>query len=230
MNQPTIQEGELLAYLDGEPLPHVEAALRESAALREELERLRRLDRWLRDALAGKTLPDPQDLVDVAAGQATPAQRLLVAAWTRRDAAARRELAALQAEAQRLAAASRPRRARLPRFIALPLAAALGVRELDHETPGEQTFYAAELQAQVTLRVAPLPRERWRIEGYVTQQHAPAPGLKVRLTSSAAHPRPRTTDAAGFFAFGNLAPGVYTLNVYFAQGHLIVPDILLNDD
>ena len=224
MEHPKIEEGELLAYLDGERLPHVEAALRDSAALRDELERLRQTEAWLRAALSGKTpRPSAQDLVDVVAGQATPAQRLLVAAWVRQDPAAQKELAALQAEAQ-----TRP--ARLPHFIARPLVAAAGVRAARAEDVTEQAFYVAELQAQITVRVAPLPAERWRVEGYVTQQHEPVAGIKVHLASPTARPRPRYTDEAGFFTFRSLAQGVYELHAYFAQGRVTIPNITLKDE
>ncbi|MCX7682976.1 MAG: hypothetical protein N2508_13595, partial [Anaerolineae bacterium] len=102
MTTSQIREGELLAYLSGERLPHVEIALRESPELRAELERLRQVDEWLRRLFAGTRPLDPQDVVDVAAGLATPEQRLLVAAWARRDPAVRQELAELEAEAKRL--------------------------------------------------------------------------------------------------------------------------------
>lgn len=230
MKDSRIQEGELLAYLCGEHLPHVEAALRESPELQAELERLRQTDEWLRRLLSGKRWPDSQDLVDVVTGLATPEQRLLVMAWVRRDPAAREELAALEAEARGLGVVSPSRRMRLPLFIAVPVTMALGVRAAPAEELDERAFYVAELQVQITLRVAPLGRERWRIEGYVTQHHAPVPGVRVSLRSAAARPRPRSTDETGWFNFRHVPPGVYTLTAISDSWRITVPDVTLKDE
>ncbi|MCX8005036.1 MAG: carboxypeptidase-like regulatory domain-containing protein [Burkholderiaceae bacterium] len=230
MKDSQIEEGELLAYLCGENLPHVEAALRESPELRAELERLRQVDEWLRRLFAGTRPLDPQDVVDVAAGLATPEQRLLVAAWARRDPAVRQELAELEAEAKRLDAALKLRPLCLPQFVALPLTAAMGVRAAPAEEIGERAFYVAELQVQIVLRVAPLGRERWRVEGYLTQHHVPLAGVRVSLHSATAHPRPRTTDEAGLFTFRRLPPGIYTLTAVSDRWRVTTPDIALQDE
>ncbi len=91
MRDKPIEEGELLAYLDGAQLPHVEQALRASSELRRELETLRKTSITLRRAFGGIGRPDPQDLVDVATGNATPNQELRVAAYLRTSAACRED-------------------------------------------------------------------------------------------------------------------------------------------
>ena len=221
MKRTPIREGELLAYLDGEGLPHVEQELQASPGLRREI------DAFLRRAFADLDRPDPQDLVDVVAGQATAAQRLLVAAWTRSKGTAQREIEALRNEWDTMQRTEQKRRPRRPRFLAVPLGAAVGVRTLAESA--EQSFYAAELQAQVTLRVAPVSGEQWRIEGYVTQSHQPAANARVTLRSERARPRPRHTDEAGIFVFPKLAAGVYQLRVAFEQGILYIPELVLDD-
>lgn len=219
MNLPTIEPGDLLAYLDGVHLAHVEQALQMSAELREQLETLRRTERSLRKLFGNLPLPDPQDLVDLAVDQATPAQQLLVAAYIRANPAGQQELDTL-----RLAAAP-PKRLRLPRFTALLQAPALGVRSA---AAAEQNFYASELAVHVVLRLPPPTDDRWRIEGYVTRNDQPATNVRITLRTAHARPRPRLTDAHGFFTFTRLRAGVYRLRIYFEQGILLLPDISID--
>src|SRR6185369_2944415 len=116
-----IEDSELLAYLEGEELPHVEQALAHSAELRAELETLRRDMGYFQRAFGGIDRPDPQDLVDVVTGQATARQQMRVAAYLRQSKRARAEMAALQQAYAQLTAPPKPPRLRLPSFLAVPL-------------------------------------------------------------------------------------------------------------
>jgi hypothetical protein len=222
MSLPTIEPGDLLAYLDGVDLPHVAQALQTSAELRAQLASLRQTEQSLHKLFGGLPLPDPQDLVDVAAGQATPAQQLRVAAYTRLSPAGQQELAALLAEDAPL------KRVRRPLFTALPQTTALGARSFGPAT-SEQAFYASELAVQVVLRLSPPSNETWQLAGYVTQHDQPAPQVRVTLRAAHARPRPRFTDVDGFFTFTRLAAGVYRLQAQFAQGVIFIPAITLDD-
>ncbi|MEI8164986.1 MAG: carboxypeptidase-like regulatory domain-containing protein [Chloroflexales bacterium] len=221
MSLPTIEPGDLLAYLDGVDLPHVAHALQTSAALRAQLANMRQREQGLRQLFGGLPCPDPQDLVDVAANVASPTQQLRVAAYTRLSPAGQQELAALLAE-------HAPPTARRPRFTALPQMMALGARSLG-PAPSEQAFYASALAVQVVLRLSPPTDARWHMVGYVTQQDQPAPHVRVTLRAEHARPRPRFTDAEGFFTFPRLSAGVYRLQAHFEQGVVLIPTITLDD-
>ncbi len=219
-----LEPGDLLAYLDGADLPHVAQAIQDSPDLRQALDLLRENAQRFQQEFGGVPLPDPQDLVDVIAGQATERQRLRVAAYVRADPVGRRHFAALQQVYTPV-----PSRTRLPRFLAHPLASAAGVRA-GTVSGTEQTLYAADLSARVVLRLIPPRQEIWQIEGYITQDDRPVPDVRVRLWSTTARPRPRSTDADGFFAFRRLAAGTYQLEVSLAQGRVRVQDVVLRDE
>jgi hypothetical protein len=231
--QRQVEDGDLFAYLMGENLPHVAQALQDSPDLQRELESLRQADVLFQRLFEGLDRPYPQDMVDVITGQASAEQQLRVMAYIRQHAAGRAEFEQLEAEYRQSSrpAARSPRRG--PHFIAVPVAGAAGVRSsstADMHESSEQTFLAAELEAHVTMRVAPPVRERWHIEGHVTRQQQPVPSVQVRLASTESRPRPRQTDDAGFFSFSRLKAGRYTLRVVFEQGILVIPDIVLRDD
>jgi hypothetical protein len=238
MTEKPIEEGDLLAYLNGEHLPHVEAALAASPDLRIELEALRRTNHMLSNVLGGLDTFDSQDIVDVITGQATDGQQLRVAASVRQDAQVRAEFEALQQAFQTAAPASRHPESGLSRFFAVPLSGMAGLRaaapaaaDVPLLTPGkDQSFLAADLNVQITLHLVPPAPHYWQIEGHVTHDQAPAPELKVTLTSEATRPRPRQTDDMGFFSFRRLRAGTYRLQVFFAQGIVVLPDIHLHDE
>lgn len=224
MNLNTIQPGDLQAYLDGEDLPHVAEALAASPALRQELAALRRQNQALQGFFGGLNIPDPQDLVDVATGLASPQQHLRVMAYVRASPQGREDFTALLA----LQAPPQPRGLRLPNILALPQALAPALRSL---TPAadDHSFYAGELQAQIVVRVPPPHGDHWCIEGYVTQHDQPASAVRVTLRGDHVRPRPRFTDAEGFFTFTRLPAGHYLLQAHFSQGRLLLPPIRLGE-
>lgn len=229
-----MNEGDLLAYLSGEPLPHVVQALADSPALQAQLQEIQRADRQFARLFGGIGVPDPQDLVDVATGQASARQHLRVAAYLRESAAGRAEIVAL------LDPVPSPRMSRVPRWLGLPLqpagtragtvgSARWGLRA----NPGdgaEQGFYISEIHAQVIVQVLPPTGEFWVIQGRVTQQNQPVAAAQVRLSHPERRIRPRTTDAEGFFSFQRLRAGTYGLQVHLGDGRVIVPDIVLADE
>ncbi|RRR74697.1 MAG: carboxypeptidase regulatory-like domain-containing protein [Candidatus Viridilinea halotolerans] len=224
MNPHPIQPGELQAYLEGAELPHVAQALAASPALRQELATLRRQTQALQRFFGGLAIPDPQELVDVATGLATAEQHLRVMAYVRASPQGRADFTNLLA----LQAPPQPKRALLPNVLALPQALAAGVRSLE-PTSADQSFYASALAAQIVVRVPPPAGDHWRIEGYVIQQDQPAPAVRVTLRSDQFRPRPRLTDAEGFFAFTRLPAGHYLLQALFPQGRLLLPPLRLGE-
>jgi hypothetical protein len=238
MAEQPIEEGDLLAYLSGEHLPHVEAALVASPDLRTELDALRRAEHLFSSVLRGIEALDPQDMVDVVTGQATDAQQLRVASVVRQHPQARTEFEALQAAFHEAAPAPRDASTGLPHFFAVPLSGMVGLRGAAPTTPpapafapGEDhSFLAADLDVQITLHLVPPAPRYWQLEGHVTRDQMPAPALKVTLTSDATRPRPRQTDDMGFFSFRRLHAGTYRLQVFFAEGVVVIPDIHLPDE
>ncbi len=225
MDSSTITDGQLLAYLEGEAMPQVEEALASSADLQRRLEDLREAHAFLGQAFAPLRRPSPADVVDVVAGQASHARKLRVMAYVRRSPAGRAEYTALQDAT----AEQRSPRLRLPYLVAarLGLSGVLASEEAMPLAPvsREQAYGVAELAAQVTFRVAPLPDEQWRLEGRVTQAGQPAVAARVRLDQPPGSSRLRVTDPAGFFTFLRLAAGRYRLRVYLPQAVVVVQDI-----
>jgi hypothetical protein len=230
MDLHTISEGDLLAYLEGEDLPYVAEALTRSPELQRELAELQRTRGLFTQLFAGLDRPAPQDLVDVIAGQASPTQQLRVAAYLRQSAAEHRAYQELEQEFKQLQQPARPRRSRLPEFLALPVAAAAGLRAAPAANERDRAFVVAELQARITLRIVPRADESWVIEGFITRAEQAAADVRVRLTAPGARPRPRQTDAAGFFSFLRLRAGTYQLRAAFDEAVLRVEDIVLQDD
>ena len=224
MNGSTIPDEDLLAYLDGERMPEVDAALSQSPELRQRLEELRADVAMFEHIFHKAPTVQPQDLVDVATGQATPQQRLLVSAYLRAHPAAQKEMNGLLTEARRSQARLQKR---LPIFQALAFQP--DMRPVRSQT-AEMIFQSASLNARVNVRVAPMEQERGSISGIVTQNNQPAVNARVMLRAPSAHPRPRYTDNTGRFLFPKLKAGTYRLEVWFDQGTVQLPDLVLSDE
>ncbi len=242
MTQQTISQGDLLAYLDGEPLPHVEVALRQEPALRRELHALREADGFLYTMFGGILHPDSQDLVDVATGQATSQQALRVAAYLRNSADARARMEALKEVAEEVEPGVVAKEAKEPALLSgirslLPLFFARRLRAADVRAGGfaekgersDETFYVAEIEARVTLYVSPPVREVWLLEGYVTQNAFPVDEVTVSLQQEERLVATTTTED-GFFTFESLEAGRYQIKVQFEQGILVIREIELEDE
>lgn len=224
MSDRTIQEGDLLAYLEGQDLPHVAEALANSPELRAEYEALKQLHEKLLTEYGGVLIPDPQDMVDVVAGQATLTQKLLVYAYVRQSPQGRAEMDALEAE---WAAESPPKWWKLPEFLARPLQLT-GVRGSQTATSAAQTYYTAVINAQITLQIPPAHDDRRPVEGYATQDDQPPANCPVSLQG--ADIITTETDEMGFFTFADVPNGRYDLRLYLDNGILLIPDITLTDD
>ena len=229
MKEEYIDDGELLAYLDGEHLPHVVKALANSSELQGRLDELKQLHENLFVEFEGVLRPDPQDLVDVATGQASQAQKLIVAAYVRNSVQGQAELDALETEwAKSMPARGGSRKIwTLPQFLARPLSL-VGVRSNDTRDGGLQTYYAADVQAQIAVQIPPPSNDLWKIQGYVTHEDLP-------LTTTAVSLYPITemtteTDEMGFFAFENLPTGRYDLRLHLQDSIVLIPDIYLTDE
>jgi len=93
-----IQEGDLLAYIDGESDINVQEILQESPELQAELTALQQLDTCLHQNLNNASLFDTQDMIDVITGQATEEQCLMIAVQLRSNPALMEEMERLRVE------------------------------------------------------------------------------------------------------------------------------------
>ena len=224
MNHPSISDEDLLAYLDGETLPQVEAALTQSLEVRQRLQELRADIETFEDIFRAEEKVSSQDLVDVATGQATSQQKLLVSAYMRRHPAVQGEMKRLQSEARR----SEAKQQKL-----LPIFQALVMQTTSRSVRGqtdELLFQSVELNARVNVRISPMEKERGSISGIVTQNSQPAARARVMLRSDRTQPRPRYTDESERFVFARLRSGIYQLEVWFAQGTVQIANLLLSDE
>lgn len=219
-----VQAGDLQAYIEGEDVPHVAAALQHSPELQAELALLRRLQERIRAAAPQTVIPSDTDMIDVATGQATAQQRLRVAAYLRVSAVGRADMAALL-EPDRVT-----RRHPLQRFLATPPIAATAVKQTEPFTGAETAFVASELAASLTLRVQTTQAGIWRLRGYLEQQGIPSAKTVVSLRTPEGRRRTRTTDDGGFFVFERLPAGSYYLRVAFATGILLTPPLTIPYD
>lgn len=226
MNNATISDGDLLAYLDGEHLPYIEQALQKSPTLRLQLEQLRLANTFFRETFEGLIVIDTQDLVDVATGQSNPEQELLVQAHLRRHPEARVEYELIRNEVADDLKPPKPKWWQLPVFRAVPMEMA-GVRSRQTQPP--QSFQVAGLDASLILHISPTIPEHWQIVGRILQRQQPIVKVQVTLRSDHSQPRPRFTNELGTFKFPKLRNGTYRLRVYLEHGVLYVPEIVLED-
>lgn len=217
-----IEEGALQAYLEGERQPEVVEALARSPELQRELALLARANERLH-ALAPKVvIPGDQDLIDVAAGQATPSQQLRVAAYLRESASGRAQMAYLLE-------GDRARRRGAPAlFLAAPLPFAAAVKSQSADDAGEPVFVASELAAHIVVRIQPVDAGSWRLRGYLEQRGEPLQATQVVLRAAAGRRRTRVTDEGGFFTFDRLPAGSYHVRVALETGVLLTPPIALS--
>ncbi len=243
MTSSHINQGDLLAHLDGKRQPHLDVALRNQPELRTELEALREADKFLQQKFGRLRIlrPDSQDLVDVVTGQASAAQELRVMAYVRQSPAGDAEMAALreafadaEAEEQGFRESKgffEPITRTLRQFLALPLQAA-GVRGTSplYSQESENTFYVAELDARVTIYTSPSIGEEWIIEGYLTQREAPINGVRATLEQNEEIIASTESEDGGFLTFEAIEAGSYQIKIHLEQGILITPQIELKDE
>lgn len=220
----SIEDGALQAYIEGERLPHVVEALAHSPELQRQLAFLTRANERLHQLAPQTIIPSEQDMVDVATGQATPLQQLRVAAYLRESVAGRARMAYL------LEGTSLERSNPQPLFLATPPMMKAATKHIIEETLEEPVFVAAELAAQVVIRIQVITAHTWRLRGYVEQRGEPLVAVQITLRAANGRRRTRKTDTGGFFSFENLLAGSYHLRVVLDSGILLTPPINLGNE
>lgn len=218
-----LREGDLLAFLDGAAPAGVAAHIAGCGRCQAELAGLREAGALLRAAVSRSECPAPELLLRLAAGLLDPADARRVRSHVGGCADCAAELALLAAPPApelpaRLALAGR----RLVRALLQPQAPppALALRG----QPGQvrRVSYAAEGYTILAAVSAQRPAVgRYQVEGQVLAPDQAAPGT-AWLRSEALEEREAEVDALGFFAFDDIAPGVYTLALALAESLVLI--------
>lgn len=232
MRKPKVEDYELIAHLSGNRSKHVEKALSRSSELQQDFSELQEFIALLDQSVGGVLCPDPLDLVDVATGQATDAQRLIVAAYERESVVGHNTMKLLRNEYEQATEPKARTKAnvrwwsQLPLLVATPVVSATGLRssvdvkaaKVSDDQILEQNLEVAELSAQVAIRASALNEEQWVIDGHVSEDNTESMNCKVTLRSDKGWKRTRTTDKYGMFSFSEVPQGRYRLRIYLANG------------
>lgn len=241
MRKTKVNEGDLVAHLDGQKRKRVEKALHESPELQQKFDELSKFAALLQHNFGGVERPDPQDLVDVASGQATDQQRLLIDAYARDSVRGQRELELLRKEAETPNVSATAFIAQLMTIfdsahslVSQPLGVRSAIdRGAKAESKIEQVYQVIELQLEIRLQIIrPVHGELWQIIGNITQNtdtKAAIPGVQIALYAKRGRPRWCKTDAAGFFAFRGLKQNIYRMKGQLVQEGFIIPNLELNE-
>ena len=227
-----IEEGDLVDYLDGVLPPELAEVIEASPEHLQRLSQLRQIDNQLKDVFSEAKLLDPQDLVDVAADQATPIQRLIVAAHCRRSPEIAAEFAELkQIWNDGIVPADEEKISWLKLFPLLSaslVTAGLGVKSTSHP---QQAYEVIELKAKAVVHTIP-PEENdfWLLKGQVTQDNQPVIEANVMLSGDQMENITTSTDSSGFFTFEEISEGTCQIYIDLPEGMMYLSNIILDDD
>lgn len=224
-----IEEGELLAYLEGTVDPEVADRIARSPDLLSEVGRLRAMDALLHSALHRASCPDLDDLLRYQAGLLTKAEQQRIKRHAAGCEACREELAHL---AEPLAAPASPSIAErltdvgkriLTAFLQpgtpQPALALRGNEQRRYE------YHAGDYQVVLAL-VPPVAGENiWQIEGQLLGYAAEEHDTPVRLLRGGAVVADDRVDEFGFFGFAPLEPGSYTLQIELLSEYIVIEEI-----
>ncbi|MFV9505620.1 MAG: carboxypeptidase-like regulatory domain-containing protein [Oscillochloridaceae bacterium umkhey_bin13] len=215
---PIIAEGELQALLDGEDLPHVAAALAASPALQAEFAALQQTQRRIAQLAQTAQPPDDYDLLDVAAGQASATQILLVGSYLQRSAEARERLAyLLEGEHPDVQQGAALILALPPPHLALMLSANPAAPAYPLTVP------ASDLQ--ITLQVQELAPASYQLNLQLTHQGQPLAYERIVIQAATGYRASRITDAKGQGRFPSLPAGTYHLRIKLANALVVTPPL-----
>lgn len=227
-----IEEGDLLAYLEGTVDPEVADRIARSPDLLAEVGRLRAMDALLHSALHRASCPELDDLLLYQAGLLTRGEQQRIKRHAAGCEVCREELAHL---AEPLAAPASPSIAERLTDVGKRILTAF----LQPGTPqpalalrgNEQRRYeyrAGDYQVVLAL-VPPVAGENiWQIEGQISgpagAQFAGAAAQAVQAGATVAQDR---IDEFGFFALEQLVPGTYALQIDLPSARILIADITL---
>lgn len=217
-----LQEGDLLAYLDGEAPPATARHIATCPRCQAELAGLRAAEALLSAALTRADCPAPELLLRYQAGLLGAEEAAIVAEHIAACADCTEELALLaEPPAPSLAGSLARAGARILRALLQPAPPpALALR--GDEPGGRRVAYAVEgyqvLLATTPGRPATGPAQ---LEGQLLSPGAPATGM-ARISAGEAIVAEAEVDELGFFAFDQLPPGSYTLTLDLGEDQIVV--------
>jgi hypothetical protein len=211
INPSEIEEGDLIAYLQGDAPPHVVEHVTLCAFCAEQVEQLRLVDAQLLAAFYRDTCPTTDMLTDFVLGQLPAAEKLRVAAHVRDCSTCSREIASVRdlvdQEPPSLLA-------RLRESLALALAAQ-PVAHVAAPARGrgwQGRFEAGDLIVSITVQVDKLTG-RVRRRGALPQADFTGQSwlLNPEMVTADEEPLYSRIDRRGHFQFSGLKAGVYSL-------------------
>jgi hypothetical protein len=224
----SISDGDLLAYLDGEGRPDIQAHVATCAACAQRVQDLAASEAHLRQTLYRADCPSAQTLGDYHHGFLNAAEQRAVASHLARCPHCAAELARLDQfldDIEPTLALSpfdtvRVLTARLMSWGrdavgSIGLAApSLGYGAVRGGDDGTRVYHAEGFQIFLDCEADPMRHGRRRIQGLVTRSDGGGAGLfEARLTAIGQAPTKASLDDLGDFAFGGLMPGVYHLTL-----------------
>ncbi len=227
---PAIQEGDLLAYLEGAASEATARRIEQSPELLAEVAALRLTDAGISGALDPDEAVSTDDLLLYQAGLLSPAEAQQVEQHLAEQPALRALLAALELPdeaadpaaptlAERLRAAGRRILEAVP--LTLPQQPATALRGQ------EQRSYVYQAGAyQIVLALTPplIEEAIWQIEGQISpadEQPVPTGGL-VQARRADEIVASDNIDEAGFFALDRLGPGDYSIQIDLTEASVLL--------
>ncbi len=226
---PDIQEGDLLAYLEGVAPPEVAARIAASPALSAAAAELRLLDTLMGSALQRSTCPELDDLLLYQAGLMTGVSQQQLARHIQGCPDCRHELAQLATPAapplpERLAAAGRRLLDALR--VSAPPQPALALRGNAHQ---QLEYQAGDYHLLLAIIPPVAGEDIWQIEGQISHADAPAalPEATVQALRADNLVAQDSVDEFGFFALDQLPAGSYTLQIDLPEERVMVADVII---
>lgn len=178
------------------------------------------LERMIIASLTDENCPSSEQLADYILGTLTGNDQLRVARHVR-ECPLCQHLAITYQPAE-----PRPQRSFIARL--LPLAPSAGRRGAVDAT-AMRRYQVADINILVELLISPPDQEHWSVTGRVMRGGVAAVAAPVTMRADTYRSQ-QTTDAEGFFAFDQLPPGHYTLEILQPPARVEIPDLILLED
>jgi anti-sigma factor RsiW len=224
-----IEEGDLIAYVDGEAEERVVEHIARCPACAEKVKQLRNTSRALLDRFYRSDCPAPEVLGQYMLGLLTPEEKLRVAAHLRGCPLCSRELETLEREerlGQKLVDALRG----VVEVVEAVLVPQPRLRPAAIRGQGERQFaYQAE-GVEVLLGFQPSARgtRRGTLLGAVVESGT-APSDVAWIFPAGESPSQVEIDALGGFAFEDITPGEYDLVLVIGERGILLREVVIDE-
>lgn len=226
-----IQEGDLLAYLDGSASPAVNDHVANCAICAIKATELQKSRAILRAAFFRRHCPSTDDLASYQAKELPYKQMQAVKMHLADCQLCRSELVELaavldapleQGWLDKLAEAGR----QILTAVLLPQSSqpALAIRGAPRK---EHIYQAGNYQISLTILVPPVNEGLWQIEGRVTLEGKPPAKMLIQLRQDNQVITEDALDEFGYFELHKLRGGLYTLGIESTSVSILIPDLKL---